>query len=99
MNRSLSRNLVIAATLVAMTFITIPVANAAPSKAPAFKSPTGWLEVSLSWLGELPARAAERLDVTVRQMKKEITWGGPTFTVNTGACIDPDGNRVPCPGI
>jgi hypothetical protein len=99
MNRSLSRNLVLAATLAAMTFITIPMANAGPSKAPASKPSMGWLETSMFWFGRLPARAAEQLDRMFQQKRKDNTWGGPTITAHTGSCIDPDGNRIPCPGV
>jgi hypothetical protein len=99
MNRSLSRNIVVAATLVAMTFIIVPVASAGPSKVPAFKSPISWFEAPLFWLGKLPARAAEQLDRTFHQKRTDNTWGGPTITAHTGSCIDPDGNRIPCPGV
>jgi hypothetical protein len=98
MNRSFSRNLVIAAALMAMTFITVPLANAAPFKVPASKPPIRWFETSVSLFGRLPARAAEQLDRAIRQERRDNRWRGTTITAQTGACIDPDGNRVPCPG-
>ncbi|MFP5285887.1 MAG: hypothetical protein ACLGI9_09140, partial [Thermoanaerobaculia bacterium] len=85
MNRSFSRNLVLAAALMVMTFTTIPSANAGSSKPPALKPPIRWFETSLSLFGRHPARTAAQLDRTFRQKRKDNTWGGTTITAHTGA--------------
>lgn len=103
MNRSLSRNLVIAATVLALTFASIPAASAAQSsRAPAFKVPASWLGTMLTVVGKLPilpgGQSSGHQDV---QQKGKGDPTGPTIkiTPHTGACIDPDGNRVPCESI
>lgn len=103
MNRLLSRNLVIAATVLALTFASIPAASAAqPSKAPAFEVPTSWLGAMLTVMQKLPilrgGEGSEHRGVQ-QKAKGDLTDSNIKLTPLTGACIDPDGSRVPCGSI
>jgi hypothetical protein len=95
MNRSLPRNLCVVATVLTLAFVTIPVASAQPSKAPSYHVPASWFEVALTWIGRLPVlRGQGPADRGVQQKGKD-----DRVSAYTGVCIDPDGNRVPCPGV
>jgi hypothetical protein len=102
MNRSLSRSLVVAATVLALTFACIPAASAQSSKAPAFKLPTSWLGTVLTLAAKLPilpgGQGSGYQDVQQKE-KGDSTGTTGRITLHTGSCIDPDGNRVPCGSI
>lgn len=101
MNRSLSRKCIIAATVLALAFASIPV-SAQSSKVPVFRVPTSWLPAMLTVVGKVPILHGGQ-DSAHRgvQQKEKGDLTGPTIkiTPHTGSCIDPDGYRVPCEGI
>jgi hypothetical protein len=99
MNRSLSRNCVIAATVLALTFASIPAAGAQSSKAPAFKLPASWLGTVLTLAAKLPLLQGGQHSDAQRKGKDDGTKVPTLITLHTGSCIDPDGNRVPCGSI
>ncbi|HYO13433.1 MAG TPA: hypothetical protein VE685_09595 [Thermoanaerobaculia bacterium] len=102
MNRSLSRNFVVAATVLALTFACIPAASAQSSKAPAFKVPTSWLGAMLTMGGKRPilqgGQGSGHRGVQPKG-KDDLTRPAIKIIPHTGSCIDPDGNRVPCESI
>lgn len=102
MNRSFPRNLIIAAAVLTLTFATFPMAaSAQPSKAPALETPTSWLGAALTWIGKLPIPGIQApADRGVqRKVSTDTTGSGIKLSPHTGVCIDPDGYRVPCPGV
>lgn len=91
MNRSRTAFAVIA--IAALVFLSLsPVAQALPlgGKPSVSESGGSWLDTAMVWLGRmLPGQG----DTTHSTEKGN---GGPIIAY-TGSCIDPDGNRVPCP--
>lgn len=97
MNRSRFAFAIIA--IVAIMFLSLsPAAEARSlrSKPAVSESGGSWLDAALVWLGSLLSGQG---DATRSMDKSKPADGGDTeFTVTpyTGACIDPNGNRVPC---
>jgi hypothetical protein len=101
MNRS--RIAVAVVALVAITFLSMaPAAQALPlrSKPSISESGASWLDMAFAWLGNLLPGQGD----TTRTMNKTLIQpidgpGGGGVIAYTGSCIDPDGNRVPCPRL
>lgn len=96
MNRSRTAFAVVA--IVAIVFLSLsPAAQALPmrSKPSVSESGMSWFDTAIAWLGSLlPGQG----DSTRSMDKGKPSDGGGTITITpyTGACIDPNGNRVPC---
>ena len=93
MNRTRTAFAVI--TLVAITFLSLsPAAQALPMRSkPSISESGGWLDMAMAWMGRLLSGPGDADRSTEVVMEK----GGKQVIAYTGACIDPDGNRIPCP--
>lgn len=98
MNRS--RIAVAVVALVAITFLSMsPAAQALPlrSKPSISESGASWLDMAMAWLGNLLPGQGDRTRTTDKTLGIPVGGpGGGGVIAYTGACIDPDGNRVPC---
>ena len=90
------------ASLVALVALALGLATVAPASAGELRKPAGvtstWLSGAWVWvqsfLGAAPARP-----MSTATAKVNTSTGNPLDTsvhINTGSCIDPMGNRVPC---
>lgn len=94
MNRS--RIAVAVVTVVAITLLSMaPAAQALPlrSKPSISESGGSWLDMAMAWLGNLLPGQGDR---TSSAEKTLLPLDGRVIAY-TGSCIDPNGNRVPCP--
>jgi len=90
MNRSRIAFAVIA--LAAIVFLSLsPAAQALPLRGKPSVSESGgsWLDAAVAWVGRLLPGQGD----STRSTEK----GNGGIIAYTGACIDPNGNRVPCP--
>jgi hypothetical protein len=98
MNRGLTRQFIVAAAVLVLTFTIVPTASALPREAPrtAFDAPVHWFEGVLSRVAEFFAGRSPQLQD--RPAVKVLS--GPVVPPQeyTGVCIDPWGNRIPCSG-
>lgn len=83
-------------TLAAILFMSLsPAAEARSLRSkPAVSESGSWLDATLVWLGSL---LTGREDSTRTAEKQLLPVDGGGIIAYTGVCIDPDGNRVPCP--
>lgn len=96
MNRS--RIVFAAVALVAIFFLSLsPAAQALPlmgSTPSVSESGGSWLDAAMAWLGRLLPGQGETSSTAEKEL---LPLNGGGIIAYTGSCIDPDGNRVPCP--
>lgn len=90
MNRSRIAFAIVA--LAAIAFLSLsPAAQALPQRGkPSVSESGGWLDMAMAWMGRLLSGPGSSTGVEMQKGDKQVI-------AYTGACIDPDGNRVPCP--
>ena len=82
---------------VAILFLSLSPAVEARSlrsKPAVSESGGSWLDAAMVWLGSL---LTGREGTTGSAEKTLLPLDGGGVIAYTGSCIDPDGNRVPCP--
>ena len=91
MNRTRTAFAIVA--LAAIVFLSLsPAAQALPMRGKPSISESGgsWLDMAVAWVGRLLPGPGNTTGVEMQKGHKEVI-------AYTGACIDPDGNRIPCP--
>ena len=94
MNRTRTAFAIVA--LAAIVFLSLsPAAQALPMRGKPSISESGgsWVDMAMAWVGRLLPGQGETTSSTGVEMQK----GDKQVIAYTGACIDPNGNRVPCP--
>lgn len=94
MNRTRTAFAIVA--LAAIVFLSLsPAAQALPMRGKPSISEAGgsWLDMAMAWAGRLLSGQGDTNGSTGVEHEK----GGKQVIAYTGVCIDPDGNRVPCP--
>lgn len=98
MNRS--RIAVAVVAVIAITFLSMsPAAQALPlrSKPSISESGGSWIDMAVAWLSNLLPGQGDRTPAMDKTLGTPINGpGGGGVIAYTGACIDPNGNRVPC---
>ena len=99
MNRNFFRFVSVAAMLLAITFVTLPTAEArgfSGSQRTVTNTNDLW-STAIAWLTNLlpGGNAGQGTGLTHRSSASTTTGGttstGPVYRVNTGSCIDPNG--------
>lgn len=99
MFRSFARLSLVLVVALALGLATVSPASAGEMRRPAAGVTNHWVAGALVWfrtaLGIAPAtpRSTSAAKTTIIVLDPDDTGGA---TVNTGSCIDPMGNRVPC---
>ena len=97
MNRGLHRLFIVATAVLVLSFTVVPSASALPRQASraAFDAPAHWLTGVMNRVTELFAGRSPQL--RERTSVKSLLEPLPPESY-TGVCIDPWGNKYPCPG-
>jgi len=99
--RFMSRVLVVAAVVIALTMLSVPIAQALPLDGgrEVLRVDVPWLQAALSWIAHLLPTGDHG---TLQQVQTASGTGGDKSTIGplTGSCIDPQGNPLPrCGGF
>lgn len=99
MVRFITRASLVALLVLALGLVTVSPASAAEARRPATRL-TSWIANAVVFAqGFLSGSPAKPLSNTAAKASVPVTSGdgaGGGAQIQTGACIDPMGNRVPC---